>query len=194
VTSPEPLLLEILIEQELLDAVDEFVARATGECSWFGIGCPHTLYIDRVVVPEQTCSGASTEPTDKAMAEIISGLGEGEAIIWWGHSHANMKNFFSSTDWDTWGDMLMGRPDYMPLVATVHNKKDDQPHVVAFIGGYTIDDIQYFPLTTLEPETDPITDQWLTKIKKPKTPQTYNYTPKNGGGLYQKSYVWGMDR
>lgn len=201
--SPEPQLLEILIDEELLKDVETFVQRSPGECSWFGIGCPKTLYVSRIEVPKQENTSASTEPDDEDMARIIADLEEGEAILWWGHSHSAMGNFFSTTDWETWADLIMGRPDDYPLVATVHNRKGDDTYQIAFVGGYTFPDLAEFPFDTVGLSSENV-DQWLKKCSKPSPKtlplnynsngrQTWSYSQQSGGGSYQTSYSWGED-
>ena len=72
----------------------------------------------------------------ESLAEIAAKIDydSGQRLLYWGHSHADMSTFFSSTDWATWARLMTSSPDI--FVATVHNKKQETPYTVTRWKGF----------------------------------------------------------
>lgn len=100
-----------------------------GECSWLGLGFwdeeDRVATIEEVVFPHQENGQATSDIDDAALADIILECYERELeILWWGHSHGNMKAFFSGTDEDTWDNWTLHN-DKDFFFASVHSTKKE---------------------------------------------------------------------
>jgi hypothetical protein len=121
--------MKITIGLEASKKLKNFVDLTPGEIS--GLGKSHktedgNIFVDDIILLKQTCSGATTDLDDDAMA--LAGfkmMEDGESLeewnVWW-HSHANMNVFWSTTD-DNTIQSHIGIQTH--LVSIVTNKKEE---------------------------------------------------------------------
>jgi hypothetical protein len=116
---------QLILKREDFNLIDEIVRDTPTECSWLGIGPKYgKLRVKRIVVPDQENTAVNSHITDEAFIRVMLQLKKDERILWWGHSHASMKCFFSGTDSGTWNRFVRGDMDgSLPFLATVHNRE-----------------------------------------------------------------------
>lgn len=166
-------IVKVAYTEEALRKVKALVQCFKTEVAWYGLTReePGRILIEDILVPEQEVSSASVdgeEGATKVIQELMaSGRSEDvERLRYFGHSHADMGVFASSTDREAFIELIhpeMGGWNYR--VYSIWNRKGEHRHYIYLrvpgAGAVVVNDA-----TMVVEDTNPEIQSWLQSVKE----------------------------